>query len=66
MSAEPFPTVAAPKSQRIVFRGVTFTLKVSDSEFDGHIHVVLTADKPPRGLDNELYILHMKPPGGVV
>lgn len=57
-----FPTKAAPKSERILFRGVTFTLRVSDSEFDGHINVVLEADKPPRGLDRELYKAVMRPP----
>lgn len=62
MTPKPFPTRAAPKTRRIHFRGVEFTLVVTDDpEHDGHILARLTVDKPPRGLDSELYALHMRP-----
>lgn len=65
MPAEPFPTVASPKSREILFRGARFTLTISDdAEHPGHIEVRLHCDAPPRGLDGELYALHMRPPDG--
>jgi len=60
---DPFPTKAAPLTERIHFRGLNFTLTVSDDpEHAGHIHAKLEVDKPPRGLDRELYSVHMRPP----
>jgi hypothetical protein len=57
---------AAPKTARIQYRGCEFKLTVVDHpEFDGHMLAVLEVDKPPRGLDRELYTLTMKWPAGV-
>jgi hypothetical protein len=59
----PFPTKAARKTQHIYYRGAKFTLAVEDSrDHPGHIEVELLVDNPPRGLDNLLHRLVMRPP----
>lgn len=54
---------AARKTAKIHYRGANFTLSVEDHpEHDGHMLVQMICDKPPTGLDKNIYTLVMRWP----
>jgi hypothetical protein len=53
--------LAATKTRKILYRGITFTLRVEDDpDHEGHVLARLYADPPSRGLDRLLYEIHRR------